>query len=92
MLDVNGVHPVQVLRDGAQDFHEAGLQGGYGHCAAHQNDARVPERHQTELHHQVGDGRGRQSGESPLYEQSKPFVYLELFTRYIRIIKSYGII
>lgn len=36
---------------------------GDGHGAAHQDDARVQERHQAELHHKVGGGRERESGD-----------------------------
>ena len=64
VLDVDGRHAVQVVRDGAEDLHEAGVQGGYGCGPAHQNDARVQERHQAELHHQVGNRRRRQPGQS----------------------------
>ena len=61
--DDDGGDPVQDVRDGAQDVREEGVHGGHGHGATHENDARVQECHQTELHHKVGGGRERKSGQ-----------------------------
>ena len=64
MRDEDGRDALQELRDGAQEVQEEDLQGGHRHHPAHQDDARVQERHQAELRHQVGDRRQRQPGQS----------------------------
>ena len=58
----DGGDALQVVRDGAAGLPAQVVLGGHGRGAAHQDDARVQERHEAELHHQVGDRRGGQPG------------------------------
>ncbi len=43
------------------------MHRGYGHCSAHQDDARVQECHEAKLHHKVGGGRRRKPGKKIKY-------------------------
>ena len=62
--DDDGGHALQELRNGAAGVQAQGVHRRHGHGQAHQDDARMSQRDQAELHHQVGGGRERQPGES----------------------------
>ena len=53
----DGEHAVQKLQDGGEAVREDRVPGRDGHRQTPEDDARVQERHQTKLRHQVGDGR-----------------------------------
>ena len=75
LQDGDGGDAVQVVRHGAADLPAQVVHGGHGRRAAHQDDARVQERHQAELHHQVGDRRRRKPGQSVGHSSARPNIY-----------------
>lgn len=59
----DGSDPLQVLRDGSSNLQKESVQRRHGRGSTHQNDARMSQRDQAKLHHQMGNGRERKSGQ-----------------------------
>ena len=60
--DADGANALQVVRDGPEGVQQEGVQRDDRVHPSHQDDARVQERDEAELRHQVGDRRRRKTG------------------------------
>ena len=57
MRDADGGDSLQVVRHGAEGFHEEDLQRDDRVHSSHEDDAGMQERDEAKLRHKVGNGR-----------------------------------